>query len=1212
MLNIVYSNRYEVLRQCLIENLRTGYSHPDADPVFSPLQVIVPGDAVSDDLMRAMAGHPDARGVCMGLEMLWMSGWMRPYGSLWLGKGEIGKTLEWIIWDILDKGALEKEVLGELGHFLEKTKAMPVRKYELAIRIAAVFTKYINYRFDWVLEWLEEADRAGHGTSDRLEVQRQLRDRHPDMIWQKALWRKIRDSLERSAPRRQDARGKDLIDLVRRIPESLAEFDGRNPPDGRALHFFMPQILPPLALPFLAKEARQREVWLYLMNPCKEYWFGADGRWFGSRYEEWQTDNAFLHRNASSTRALIDRIWRFAPEEAGQAVPLHEEVAAEKQGPPVHKMPHGIPWNDLTETRIASVCQQDQADTPFVNSHMIYVRRQGQSLLDRIADSILFDEPLEAGAFSPQEDRSLRILKASGFVRQVEAVIDWIHAFKRDDPGLKPEDILVVTPQINEMAPLIQGVMASQPEGQQIAYRILGRTELSVNTVASAILKTGRLVHSMMSAAAFSEVLSLPLMTACWGISLEDVQVISRWLGAAGFRYGIDDGHLERLSATGMVNGAGISDGTLERAMERLVLGRLTAEGHYQPYGDVLPVYGTENAGFDSVSDAEGAERLDVLTNIFIALKSLYGQTFEKQTPDGWCCWVESLLESLFPVGIDQKEILADIGSFRRVLAAETEIMVAVLGDGLMPFEVFWMALEKGFVESPGHQHQDGCVVFAGMQDFRGLPFRAIAMIGMDDGPVFPGVNRAEEFDLTQPSEGLPEAQKRLVRRRGDRDSREDNRNVFLDLLLAAQDRLLIVYDAGPEPAVPAKAMNPSIVVQDLLFWLGESGLDTKDITSILPLTRYSAGNLWRMVDDGSGRVADDGESAIRYFRTSDRQIESALASKDKPSEGMFAAGSRPLDSVWSEASTGTVALPFSELMAVWNRPDTFVRKAVGMADVGWLEMDRTPQIQMPEDRLFQKPLEKRILACLRRGESVDFLDDDPRIGCQDIRHDLLEPVRLAMADANALLESLECDGFEKRFQPVQVPMDGLTVEIAVPEMEHCGGGIYGQEGYVQVASSSRDWTSARLLHLLVSASDRPLPMYIVSWGKEGSGLQRLPVFPEAEARQFLLALCQLYRKVVNDKTVFPDAYSNGFSGGPERPRFNPFWRHDEAWQDEKNDQKKEADRLLEGILLTETLKSGDGKKDGRRSGGKNTVAELCGQIMKLMAAEAGQELEDA
>ncbi len=66
MLHIVYSNRYEVLRQCLIENLRLDYSNATIDPVFSPLQVIVPSDAVSDDLMRTFVNHPDAKGVCMG------------------------------------------------------------------------------------------------------------------------------------------------------------------------------------------------------------------------------------------------------------------------------------------------------------------------------------------------------------------------------------------------------------------------------------------------------------------------------------------------------------------------------------------------------------------------------------------------------------------------------------------------------------------------------------------------------------------------------------------------------------------------------------------------------------------------------------------------------------------------------------------------------------------------------------------------------------------------------------------------------------------------------------------------------------------------------------------------------------------------------------------------------------------------------------------
>lgn len=1232
MLNIIYSNRYEVLRQCLIENLKIDYGK--GDPLFSPLQVIVPSDAVSDDLLRTIVDHSDAKGVCMGLKMQWINEWMKPYGNLWLGKGEISKTLEWMIWDILDRGEFDREEFGRLAHYLNveskhlqeglsgldtRTKVAASNTYELAIRIAAVFTKYINYRYDWVSAWLGEGDVSDNSVSSRLKEQRELRDKHDDAIWQKALWEKVRNRLNLTASVKavseleaEEARGENLIDLVRRIPEQLKNLGSS---DNRALHFFMPQVLPPLALPFLAKEASQRDVWLYLMNPCTAYWFGADGSWFGTQYDV-VSGNEFLHRNAASSRALIDRIWRFAPEDAYQEIPLNEDAAEDKAHSVyiINKAPRKIPWHDLTETKafpsIYQTVRQESAETNFVNSHMIYIERKGRTLLDRIANSILYDEPLkmEGRQFDGEKDKSLRILKASGFVRQVEVVIDWIHACRRDDSALKPEEILVVTPQIDEVAPLIEGVMASQPEKQKIAYRIVGRTELAINSVAASILKVGRLIHSILSASVFSEMLALPLITVSWELSLVDIQIISRWLAAAGFRYGIDDDHLDLLAVDGQVSKlAGRSDGTLERAMERLVLGRLTPEGHYQPYGDVLPVYGNENSGFDTVSDTEGAERLDVLTNIYIALKTLYGRVFGLHTSEEWSQWTEDLLEKLFPVAKDQKETLEEIVAFQKKLVVETEIMSATLGNREIPFEVFWMALEKGFVESRRRQKIDGSVIFAGMQDFRGLPFKVIAMIGMDDGPVFPGVNRTEEFDLTQPSEGMNDDEKSLVRRKGDRDSREDNRNVFLDLLLAAQDRLLITYDAGAEPDSD-KSLNPSIVVQDLQFWLEESGVDLKNITDVIPLTRYSSRNLWR-----------NGEKdAVRYFRTCDRQVKQAVEAEGKMSEESFSEGSKPLYTLFFSTSLEQCILPFFTLADVWCRPDAVIRKAVGMADIEWLEADRTPQIQMPEDRLFRSLLERRILDRLRKEESLDFLVHDPRMGCQDIRQDLLEPIEETMQHVNDLLQSLDGESVAVSIlSAVQIQVDGIEVQIPVPEVEHCCGGEYGQEGYLQVVANSRERTTAWLLHLLLSASEKPLPMYVVSWSKDTSEIKRLPILPSREARQVLAAICQLVKKVMYDKVVFPNHYASGFAGGLDRPRFNPFWRHDEAWQDEQRKRKSDADSMLEELMMAEVLvkrPEDDSEKKKQRKSRKDKlmVSELCGklcqQIQILMETHIGQE----
>ena len=53
--------------------------------------------------------------------------------------------------------------------------------------------------------------------------------------------------------------------------------------------------------------------------------------------------------------------------------------------------------------------------------------------------------------------------------------------------------------------------------------------------------------------------------------------------------------------------------------------------------------------------------------------------------------------------------------------------------------------------------------------------------------------------------------------RRSDRDSRTDNRNIFLDLLLAARSKFLISTQKAP---IRRKWKEPSVVAQELREWL--------------------------------------------------------------------------------------------------------------------------------------------------------------------------------------------------------------------------------------------------------------------------------------------------------------------------------------------------------------------------------------------------------
>ena len=99
-----------------------------------------------------------------------------------------------------------------------------------------------------------------------------------------------------------------------------------------------------------------------------------------------------------------------------------------------------------------------------------------------------------------------------------------------------------------------------------------------------------------------------------------------------------------------------------------------------------------------------------------------------------------------------------------------------------------------------------GSVTFAAINSLRALPYRVICVIGLRDG-AFPSPSRPAEFDL------MPAAP-----RRGDRQRGHEQRNLFLDLLLAARERLYLSYTG--RSVRDNASLPPSVLVADLLDYL--------------------------------------------------------------------------------------------------------------------------------------------------------------------------------------------------------------------------------------------------------------------------------------------------------------------------------------------------------------------------------------------------------
>lgn len=171
------------------------------------------------------------------------------------------------------------------------------------------------------------------------------------------------------------------------------------------------------------------------------------------------------------------------------------------------------------------------------------------------------------------------------------------------------------------------------------------------------------------------------------------------------------------------------------------------------------------------------------------------------QLPDAWLATLHALIEDFFAADDDEQAALDEVLKAVRAFLDETQA-----GDYAEPLPppVFRDNL-LARLRAPASRGnlRTGGVVFCGLVPMRSLPWRMIALLGMN-GDAFPRQQRTPGFDLIG-----------LSPRAGDRSRRHDDRHLFLETLLSARDALYISY-SGRSPQDSSRR-EPSVLVRELL-----------------------------------------------------------------------------------------------------------------------------------------------------------------------------------------------------------------------------------------------------------------------------------------------------------------------------------------------------------------------------------------------------------
>ncbi len=421
------------------------------------------------------------------------------------------------------------------------------------------------------------------------------------------------------------------------------------------------------------------------------------------------------------------------------------------------------------------------------------------TLLAHLQHDIRTNRP--AGNLGDGVDRSLQIHVCHGTQRQVEVMRDAILHLLADDPTLEPRDIVIMTPDLETYAPLIEAAFPSTSGPlPDLRVRIADRAPSRTNPLIRFTGTVLDLAASRVEASRVREFIALPEVRRRFRIDPDSAGLMDDLIEDANVRWGLDADHRERSGAGGR------SEHTWHRGIDRTLAGVYFSDDPVRLIDDLAPVHGIEG------QDADAAGLLaQIVDRIGTAVDLLREERPSSQWPAalGAAVRMLALPERFNDWQWDQLDRIIDdtfapgdpLGADPVIGLAAATLLVAPWSDDR---------------PSPLH-HRTGDITVCSLVPMRSVPYRVVCLLGMDDER-FPRSSRRDGDDLLIDHEIV-----------GDHDRGAEDRQLLLDAVMAAGDHLVVTY-AGRDELTNVE-LPPSVPIAELIdvvrTMVGPDGLES-------------------------------------------------------------------------------------------------------------------------------------------------------------------------------------------------------------------------------------------------------------------------------------------------------------------------------------------------------------------------------------------------
>ncbi len=649
-------------------------------------------------------------------------------------------------WRLL--AALPTLAATEVGAYLSGDDAAR-RGFQLAEHLAGLYTQYLIYRPDWILDWEQRSGR-------------------PARDWQAQLWRTVQAAIGRPHRARRSAA---LLEALH------AHGDGNDEP----LHVFGVSHLPPDVLAALQARARHAPVHLYFPDPCREYWSDLRTRRFQLAQ---QGDPDALYYEIG--HPLLVALGRIAQD---FCITLDDCDAIEERDP----LDEAEPLPEAT------------------------------SLLARLQSSIRCLQPeLVGAAAADAADASLRVHACHTRLRELEVLKNALLRCLADDPGLQHRDIVVMAPEIAAYAPYLAAVFGEpahyRADPLHLPWHLADVGLARAHPLMGAFAQMLELAESRFTVSEVLDFLDVPAVARRFAIDRSGRDALERWLRRARVAWGLDAAMKAEAGA------AAVDANSWQFGLDRMYAGLIVGQRGDGELADDPPVDDLLLDGILPLDGVHGSavEALGQFDRLLGQLRQARSGFASARPLAAWSQWLLELIDALLLADPRDEAEGNALDALRRVAAGLGSQAAETALTAPLPWSVVREAVQGALQAVPERQaFLLGGVTFCGLVPQRSIPFRVVCLLGMNEGE-FPrpagdaGLNRI----LSQP-------------RRGDRDTRSEDRYLFLEALMSARDVLHISFVG--EGVRDGKPRNPAAPLAELLQFLDEQHAIGDDPKAVRP-----------------------------------------------------------------------------------------------------------------------------------------------------------------------------------------------------------------------------------------------------------------------------------------------------------------------------------------------------------------------------------------